>query len=69
MRSRTARIAALDPIGGATPSARPRADAQTARDAFDLQNDGGNVCRALQHLTGPPIESAAGFEDASIRPR
>jgi hypothetical protein len=37
--------------------------AQTARDAFDLQNHGGDVCRALQHLTGPPIESAAGFED------
>ena len=35
MRSRTARIAALDPISGAAPSARPRAAAPTARDPTD----------------------------------
>ncbi len=61
MRSRTARIARLDPIRGAAPSTRFRL-ARLRPCALDLQNERGDVGRRVEELARPPVEHTRGLE-------
>ena len=48
---------------GRTVGAPPRCRAQTSCHAFDLEDHCRDMRRALEHLTGPSIETAASLED------